>query len=120
MSDPTKEIFRANVEEQQGVLSMTTGSDHMHKLCVKPEVTEEYNTSSKYIYVLRLFSNFCSFSIILIWHFLCKCIKQGTLKKPVVFSLSLSLGHSDSYYEEMAAAEHLDRLQLEVSIHMEI
>jgi len=43
------------------------------------------------------------------------CVKpEGTLKKPVVFSLSLSLGHSDTYYEEMAAAEHLDRLQLEV------
>jgi len=34
--------------------------------------------------------------------------------KPVVFSLSLALGHSDGYYEEMAGAEHMDRLQLEV------
>ncbi len=36
------------------------------------------------------------------------------MKKPVVFSLTLTSGHSDGYYEEMAAKEHLDRLQLEV------
>jgi hypothetical protein len=39
---------------------------------------------------------------------------HGATPKPVVFSLSLALGHSDGYYEEMAGAEHMDRLQLEV------
>jgi len=70
-----EEKFRTRVAEQQGVLTMTTGTDAKHNLCVKPE---------------------------------------GSFKKPVVFSLSLSLGHSDGYYEEMAASEHMDRLQLEV------
>mmetsp|Transcript_26143 Transcript_26143/g.58580 ORF Transcript_26143/g.58580 Transcript_26143/m.58580 type:complete len:214 (-) Transcript_26143:180-821(-) len=39
---------------------------------------------------------------------------EGALNKPVVFSLYTRLGRSDSYYQEMAASEHLDRLQLEV------
>ena len=47
-------------------------------------------------------------------HHLCVKPEMSSVKKPVVFSLSLSLGHSDGYYEEMAAAEHMDRLQLEV------
>jgi len=72
-----KEMFRARVAEKSGTLTMSTGSDAKHLLCVKPEGA----TGSQ---------------------------------KPVVFSLVLKLGHSDGYYEEMAASEHLDRLQLEV------
>jgi len=72
-------MFRARVAEQSGTLTMSTGSDAKHLLCVKPEGA----TGSR---------------------------------KPVVFSLVLKLGHSDGYYEEMAASEHLDRLQLEVRI----
>lgn len=71
-------MFRARVAEQSGTLTLATGTDAKHLLCVKPEGP----TGSR---------------------------------KPVVFSLSLRLGHSDGYYEEMAASEHLDRLQLEVS-----
>jgi hypothetical protein len=36
----SKEMFKARVEEQQGTLTMTTFSDAMHKLCVKPEVRQ--------------------------------------------------------------------------------
>jgi hypothetical protein len=71
-------MFRARVAEQSGTLTMATGTDAKHLLCVQPE-------------------------------------GPNGSKKPVVFSLSLRLGHSDGYYEEMAASEHLDRLQLEVS-----
>jgi hypothetical protein len=70
-----KELFKARVEEQQGTLTMTTGSNAKHDLCVRPE---------------------------------------GSVSKPVVFSVSVTIGHSDGYYEEMAGKEHLDRLQLEV------
>jgi len=47
-------------------------------------------------------------------HLLCVAPVGHTSGKPMVFSLQPALGHPDSYYEDLAEKEHMDRLQLEV------
>ena len=42
------------------------------------------------------------------------CIREGL--GPFMFSLSIQLGHPDSHYQELAAKENMDRLQLEVDL----
>jgi hypothetical protein len=47
-------------------------------------------------------------------HDLCVGVGISSGEKPIVFEMQLQRGHSSGYYEEMAAKEHLDRLELEV------
>jgi len=41
------------------------------------------------------------------------CVSDTTGLGPFMFSLSIQLGHPDSHYQELAAKENMDRLQLE-------
>jgi len=98
----TKVLSQFELTEDRGTLSFTTGSDARHMLCVGVGADLAAPTGRK-----RGLGS--------------RSKKKGGASsnthhslKPMVFEMTLQRGHSNGYYEEMAAKEHLDRLELEV------
>ena len=74
--------------QERGTLSFTTGSDGRHDLCVAVGGRKRDGKAVAAV--------------------------PSSGDKPIVIEMYLQRGHSSGYYEEMAAKEHLDRLELEV------